>query len=65
VDQLTIKDYPFVTFRINANTWVEASVNYLVHPKEASTIRNNIIRKAIPALLKEPDRVLFPKSNSR
>jgi small-conductance mechanosensitive channel len=65
VDELEIKEYPFVTFRINANTWVEASVTYLVEPKHASSIRSLIIKDAIPALLKEPDRVMFPKSNAR
>lgn len=65
VDELEIKEYPFVTFRINANTWVEASITYLVEPKQASAIRSRIIKEAIPALLKEPDRVLFPKGNAR
>ena len=65
VDELEIKEYPFVTFRTNANTWVEVSVTYLVEPKRASSIRSLIIKDAIPALLKEPDRVMFPKSNAR
>jgi small-conductance mechanosensitive channel len=65
VDELTIREYPFVTLRINANTWVEASVNYLVDPKKASAIRTEIIRRAIPELLRQTDRVMFPKSNSR
>lgn len=65
VDELTIREYPFITLRINANTWVEASVNYLVDPKKATSIRTEIIRRAIPELLKQTDRVMFPKSNAR
>jgi small-conductance mechanosensitive channel len=65
VDELTIREYPFVTLRINTNTWVEASVNYLVDPKKASSIRTEIIRRAVPELLKQTDRVMFPKSNAR
>jgi small-conductance mechanosensitive channel len=65
VDELTIREYPFVTFRTNSNTWVEASVNYLVDPKQASAIRTTIIKNAVTALLKEPDKVMFPKSNAR
>lgn len=65
VDELTIKEYPFVTFRTNSNTWVEAAVNYLVDPKQAAAVRTDIIKRAIAALLKEPDKVMFPKSNSR
>lgn len=65
VDELTIREYPFVTLRINANTWVEASVNYLVDPKRASATRTEIIRRAVPELLKNTDKVMFPKSNAR
>ena len=65
VDELEIKEYPFVVFRINANTWVEVSVTYLVHPKKASAVRSKLIKAILKELLKEPDRVMFPKSNSR
>jgi len=65
VDELTIREYPFVTYRINVNTWVEATINYLVDPKQASVVRSTIIKNAIAALLQQPDKVMFPKSNSR
>ncbi|HWI93388.1 MAG TPA: mechanosensitive ion channel domain-containing protein [Flavisolibacter sp.] len=65
VDELEIKEYPFVVFRINANTWVEVSVTYLVHPKKASAMRSKLIKAILKELLREPDRVMFPKSNSR
>jgi small-conductance mechanosensitive channel len=65
VDELEIKEYPFVVFRINANTWVEVSVTYLVHPKKASAVRSRLIKSILKELLKEPDRVMFPKGNGR
>lgn len=65
VDELDIDEYPYVVFRINANTWVEASVTYLVEPKQASRIRSRIVKHVIAELLREPDRVMFPKSNAR
>lgn len=65
VDELEIKEYPFVVFRVNANTWVEVSVTYLAHPKKASAVRSRLIKSILKELLKEPDRVMFPKSNSR
>jgi small-conductance mechanosensitive channel len=65
VDELDIKEYPFVVFRVNANTWIEVSVTYLVHPKKASLIRSRLIKSIVTGLLQEPDRVMFPKSNSR
>ena len=65
VDELEIKEYPFVNFRINANTWVEVLLIYLVNPKKASAIRTTLIRKSLAALNKEPDKVMFPKGDNR
>lgn len=65
VDELEIKEYPFVVFRVNANTWVEVSVTYLVPPKKASAIRSRLIKSIIKELLKEPGRVMFPNGNAR
>jgi small-conductance mechanosensitive channel len=65
IDEMEIKEYPYVSFRINANTWVEVSVTYLVPPKKAATIRTNIIRNILAEFNKAPDKVLFPNSNSR
>jgi small-conductance mechanosensitive channel len=65
VDEVEIREYPYVTFRTNANTWVEATITYLVEPKKAAAIRTRIIKQVIPELLKQPDKVMFPKSNSR
>ncbi len=65
VDEIEIKEYPFVNIRINANTWVEILLVYLVDPKKSSAIRSNLIKKVLTALLKEPAKVMFPKGDSR
>jgi small-conductance mechanosensitive channel len=65
VDELDIKEYPFVVFRTNANTWLEVSLTYLVPPKRASSVRSRLIEAIVTELLKQPDRVLFPKGNAR
>jgi small-conductance mechanosensitive channel len=65
VDELDIKEYPYITFRTNTNTWLEASVTYLVEPKQAANLRTRILKRALRELLKEPDKVMFPKSNAR
>jgi small-conductance mechanosensitive channel len=65
VDDVEIKEYPFVSFRTNANTWVEVTVTYLVAPKQAASVRTRIVRRIITELLKEPDKVMFPKGNAR
>lgn len=65
VDDLEIKEYPYITYNINANTWVEVSVTYLVSPKKASRFRTLIINKTLAELNKAPEKVLFPKGDSR
>jgi len=65
VDQLEVREYPAVLFRINPNTWLDAIVRYLVHPKEAGRVKTRLIKKLLVELNAAPDRVMFPKSNAR
>ena len=65
VDQLEVREYPSVLFRVNANTWLDAIVRYLVQPKEAGRVKTRLIKKLLAELNAAPDRVLFPKSNAR
>lgn len=65
VDELEVKEYPFISFRVNANTWIEVLLIYLVDPKKAASIRTNLIRKIIAELSKAPDKVMFPKGDAR
>ena len=65
VDELQVRERPAVLFRINNNTWLEAIVRYLVHPKEAGRVKTRLIKKLLLKLREAPDRVLFPKSNAR
>jgi small-conductance mechanosensitive channel len=65
VDALEVREYPAVLFRVDDNTWLEAIVRYLVHPKEAGRVKTALIKKLLARLNAEPERVLFPKSNAR
>lgn len=65
VDQLEVREYPAVLFRPNANTWVDAIVRYLVHPKEAGRTKTRLIKRLLAELNAEPERVMFPKSSAR
>jgi small-conductance mechanosensitive channel len=65
INEMEIKEYPYVSFRIDENTWVEVTVTYLVPPRKAATIRTEIIRKILAEFNKSPDKVLFPNGNSR
>jgi small-conductance mechanosensitive channel len=65
VDALEVREHPAVLFRISENTWLEAIVRYLVHPKEAGRVKTRLIKKLLAKLTAAPERVLFPKSNAR
>ncbi len=65
ISEMEIKEYPYVSFRINDNTWVEVTVTYLVPPRKAATIRTEIIRNILSEFNKAPDKVLFPNGSSR
>ena len=65
VNQLEVRERPAVLFRPNANTWLDAIVRYLVHPKEAGRIKTRIIKKLLAELNSAPDRVQFPKGDAR
>lgn len=65
VDELDIKERPVVHFRASENTWLEAIVRYLVHPKESGRVKTRLTKKLLDKLNTEPERVLFPRSNLR
>ena len=65
VNQLEVREQPAVLFRVNSNTWLDAIVRYLVHPKEAGRVKTRMIKKLLAELNAAPDRVAFPKSNMR
>jgi small-conductance mechanosensitive channel len=65
VDELEVQKKPVVVFRVSENTWLEAKVRYLVHPKEAGRVKTRLVLKLLEELNTAPDKVLFPKSNMR
>jgi len=65
VDHLAVQEKPAVYFRVSENTWLEAIVRYLVHPREAGGVKTRLVVKLLRELNRQPDRVLFPKSNAR
>ena len=65
VNQLEVREYPAVLFRVNPNTWLDAIVRYLVHPKEAGRVKTRLIKKLLAELNKAPERVMFPKGDAR
>jgi len=65
VDRLTVQEKPVVIFRVSDNTWLEAIVRYVVDPKHAGGVKNELIVRLLERLNAAPDKVGFPKSDSR
>ena len=65
VNQLEVQERPVVLFRVSENTWLEAIVRYLVHPKEAGRVKTRLIKELLHRLNAEPDRVMFPRDSAR
>jgi small-conductance mechanosensitive channel len=65
VDELEVRERPSVVFRVGENTWIEAIVRYLVEPRTAGRVKTALIKKMLERLNAEPDKVRFPKGDSR
>jgi len=65
VDQVEVNERPSVLFRVNVNTWVEATVRYVIEPKRAGSAKTRLIVEMVRRLNAEPDRVRFPKGDNR
>ena len=65
VDHLEVRERPAVFFRVSANTWLQATVRYLVDPKQAGRVKTRLLPKLLDALKDAPQAVLFPKGDAR
>lgn len=65
VDQVEVNERPSVLFRVSSNTWVEATVRYVIEPKRAGSVKTRLIVEMLRRLNAEPGRVRFPNGDSR
>lgn len=65
VDEVQVQERPSVLFRVNANTWIDAIVRYVVDPRRAGGVKTRLIGVMLERLNAQPDRVRFPKGDSR
>ena len=65
VDEVEVKERPAVLFRVDANTWIDAKVRYVVDPKRAGSVKSRLLRTMLERLNAHPERVRFPKGDSR
>ncbi len=54
-----------VFFRSNRYSWMEVVVSYPVEPTDTTGRRNRILKKALPLLNGQPDKVQFPEGVKR
>lgn len=62
---LLTKWEPSVYFRVNPYAWLEAVVTYPAEPSDMTGRRNRILKIALPALNKAPEKVQFPEGTRR
>jgi small-conductance mechanosensitive channel len=65
VDELQVNERPSVLFRVNANTWIDAIVRYVVDPRQAGSVKSRLIGTMLQRLNAQPERVRFPKGDNR
>ena len=65
VDEVEVRERPSVHFRVDANTWLDATVRYLVDPRQAGRVKSQLIVKMLKRLNEAPERVRFPKGYAR
>ena len=65
VDHVQVLDRPSVLFRVDPNTWIDATVRYLVDPKDAGATKTRLMARLLERLNAAPDRTRFPKGDSR
>ena len=62
--ELEVRDRPTVNVA-QRESWVELRVRYLVRPRQAQRVRNELYRRALDRLNQHPDRVQFPVGRNR
>lgn len=65
VDEVEVQERPSVHFRSDPSTWLDATVRYLVDPKQAGRVKSRLILKMLKQLNEAPERVRFPKGDAR
>jgi small-conductance mechanosensitive channel len=65
VNQSDLNERPSVSFAANDNTWIEASVRYLVMPRDASDVSTRVLERILTALNAAPERAMVPQGDGR
>ncbi|MCO5259236.1 MAG: mechanosensitive ion channel family protein [Crocinitomicaceae bacterium] len=64
-EKSSLGNEPEVYFRVNNFAWLEAVVSYPVEPTDTTGRRTRILKRALPLLNAQPDKVQFPEGTHR
>jgi small-conductance mechanosensitive channel len=62
--ELELRERPTVNV-VQAESWLELRVRYLVHPKRGTRVRNELYERVLDRFNEHPDRVKFPIGRNR
>jgi small-conductance mechanosensitive channel len=65
VNAFDVREEPAVFFRTDQNTWLDATVRYLVEPRTAGRVKSKLTLELLKRLNGAPDRVRFPHGAAR
>ncbi|HEY2513194.1 MAG TPA: mechanosensitive ion channel domain-containing protein [Polyangiaceae bacterium] len=65
IDPRSLHERPVVIFRSHESSWLEATVRYLVDPRQATDVKASITREVLGVLGNAPERVLLPAGAER
>lgn len=65
VNEKLIDEKPLVSLRVQDNMWIEVKVRYLVDPKEAGNLKNNLVEKILAEFKKHPQQIVIPMGQER
>jgi small-conductance mechanosensitive channel len=62
--EMDVADGPTVNIR-QGESWVDLRLRYLVHPRQATRVRNDLYERIFAAFNDHPERVMFPIGRNR
>jgi small-conductance mechanosensitive channel len=65
INPADIREEPTISFRASENSWIEASVRYLVLPRDASDVSTRLLERIVTAFNAASDRVQVPQGDGR
>lgn len=65
INPADIQEAPTISFRASENSWIEASVRYLVLPRDASDVSTRLLERIVTTFNASPKQVQVPQGDGR